>query len=266
MSIEVSLSRLVGCSGRDGSVRVWDLTQGAEASGKLKVRAVKAVWSPPEFGPLVATIDVEGRATIWHETDDWHPGAVLDDGRGPATDLEFGPGWFGLCLAVAREAVRIYECSRQWQLTAALACDGMISWRPFGKYPCLCVGARSGALKFWRRAPAADEWTLDRSLVVADDDEVVCDVSWCPDSRDDFCVAIATSRRVVLCTPERSQLLSPDFADLGAKSLKWNSTGRLLAVSGNDDVCRVFKLDFLGNWVQVNECLAPGSRRLPSPL
>lgn len=260
MSIEVLSSRLVGCSDQDGSVRVWDLAQGAEAL-KLTGRAVKAVWSPPEFGPLVATIDAQGSTTIWDEAG--HPGAVLDDGRGPATDVEFGPGRFGLCLAVARDAVRVYEYFRHWQLTAALACDGMISWRPLGT--CLCVGARSGALKFWRRA--ADEWTLERKLVVADDDEVVCDVSWCPDSRDDFCVAVATSRRVVLCTPERSQLLSPDYADLGAKSLKWNSTGRLLAVCGNDDVCRVFKLDFLGNWVQVNECLAPGrgSHRLPPP-
>jgi len=274
--------RLATCSS-DQTIKVFDVDGDGQwhcvTDFKAHQSAVwKVKWAHPEFGQILASASFDRTVRIWEEmpgrVKNWVKKATLFDSTRSVQDIKFAPRHLGLKLATCSKEgrVRIYEAADITNLTAwtLKAEDDFLSgkeelncidWNPSPFDPAMLVtGGLDGVAKIWEYHETTRKWNHVGSLKSHSGD--IRDVAWAPHlgqpvhkiatAGKDKSVRIweitlnnSGSNRTVSKVEEVAR-----FNEHKAEvwRVEWNTTGTILASSGDDGMVRFWKANLAGQW------------------
>ncbi|CAK8986517.1 unnamed protein product [Durusdinium trenchii] len=154
----------------DGTIRIWDVTDGRQQQiGHLKGHegpVWKVSWAHPRFGHLLATAGYDMKVIIWKEDRGHWVMAYVDSSHAASVnDVEFAPQEHGLRLACASSDGQVSVLSYspadgQWRRSVMQAHSGgaqTVNWAPVSYrdgVPCgsvrLATGGCDHTVKIWR--------------------------------------------------------------------------------------------------------------------
>lgn len=248
-------------------------------------------WAHPEFGQIIASCSEDKAIHIWEEQDvvnrmdigsRWQRKAQLTESKKPVTDVKFAPRHLGLKLASASGdgMVRVYEASdvfslnfwplqssfqaelttgREYESEHGLTC---LAWNDCQFEPSkIAVGGHSKRVTVWT-CDAGGKWSMELTLDAHT--EAVHDVAWAPAMGRSYHL-IATAGREksfkihALARKEGGVL---EYVAGSSKTIQtsaevwrvsWNATGTVLATSSEDGVMGLWRKDFSGQWINIQQ-------------
>ncbi|XP_049848602.1 nucleoporin SEH1-B-like [Schistocerca gregaria] len=281
--------RLATCSS-DQRIKIWDLNdlQGwvCTADWKSHSGAIwKIDWAAPEFGQVIASCSFDRSVCIWEEAEDesalgelkkWKKKASFGDSHGSVSSVKFAPPHFGLKLATCSEdnIVRIYEATditnlSQWQITDQFdTCEGgsggvmSIAWNTFIlDPPTLAIGTTCDPNpRIWQYNEKTRKWQVIVTLTGHKD--VIHDIAWAPNMGKSYHLIATASRdqtaKIWQLTPvkqgqwEPKEIASLDDHRAEVWTVEWNTTGTVLASSGEDGTVRLWKSNYKNEWTLIS--------------
>jgi len=273
--------RLATCSS-DRKIKIWDQNSVSEwkmteeITGGHSGSVYKLSWAHPEFGQILASCSSDRAVNIYEERVDsrsqkskWRLQCKLSESRDSVQDIQFAPRQMGLKLATCSldGRVRIYESNdvmnlSAWPLVQEFEAGKKdcysISWNSSLFDPPMMAVACANTLRIWECHSQSQRWQ-----VVCDFDgftDPIHHVAWAPNmGRTYHLIATASKDGIVrihkLFVPKNKlqyqyecvAKLTEHKAEVWRVS--WNLSGTMLASTGDDGACRLWKNDFKsGKW------------------